>query len=101
MKTNLENTSQTQIADKRSLSDLSGKLVGNLRTLKRKIIVWIYKDIEPYKTRRTQRKINKWMKKFQFGIMAIGNNIEPMIKAFSEAGKAIGDFRKAYSKFSN
>lgn len=33
MKTNLENTPQTQIADKRSLSDLSGKLNGFWRRL--------------------------------------------------------------------
>jgi len=41
--------------------------------------------IEQSKTRRAQRKMNRWFKNFQYGLMATANNIEPLIKAFNKA----------------
>ena len=66
--------------------------------LRRRLIVWYYKNKEPYKSRRLERKLNKFLRNFRYGLMAIGNNIEPMIKAFNDAKVAIGNVGKAFEK---
>jgi hypothetical protein len=62
--------------------------------MKRKIIVWYYKDKEPYRSRRMQRKIAKWLNSFSCGLVKVANNLEPMIKSFDDIRKAVGNFGK-------
>lgn len=63
-----------------------------LLTIKRKIIVWYYKDKEPYRTHRLNRKMRIMEHKIT---AAMGRSIDSMM----EFSKAIANTAKAISKF--
>jgi hypothetical protein len=57
-----------------------------LLTLKRKLIVWYYKDKEPYRSKREMRKFRRYI---PLGMIAIGNNVEAMTKSFYNMTKSL------------